>query len=181
MTIPTSSNPSVNPFDLAVPVSDRVQIKRMILTETRASRADEDRFKVGKFGLKYHHVVANVNLDRERAEVAVKVSFTVITVEDIDPELEPAVSIEATFVLIYSLDSIEGIENDNLAAFGVTNAVYNAWPYWREFVQSTAVRMGLPALVVPVFRFSKPKAAESTTPKDGSVTEDSSTSSQAEP
>lgn len=29
-------------------------------------------------------------------------------------------------------------------------AVMNSWPYWREFVQSMVVRMGLPAFPVPI-------------------------------
>ena len=39
-------------------------------------------------------------------------------------------------------------------AFADFNATFNAWPYWREFVQSTATRFGMdpvtiPALLVP--------------------------------
>jgi preprotein translocase subunit SecB len=49
--------------------------------------------------------------------------------------------------------SLEGLTEAHLDAFAKTNAVFNAWPYWREFVQSTTVRMGLPPLVTPVFRF----------------------------
>jgi len=37
-------------------------------------------------------------------------------------------------------------------AFARTNGIYNAWPYWREFVQNMIARMNLPPLVIPVFR-----------------------------
>ncbi len=30
------------------------------------------------------------------------------------------------------------------------NPISNAWPYWREFVQSMSARMGFPALTVPL-------------------------------
>lgn len=39
-----------------------------------------------------------------------------------------------------------------LRAFARTNALFNVWPYWREFVQSMASRAGLPPLVVPLLQ-----------------------------
>lgn len=39
-----------------------------------------------------------------------------------------------------------------LDEFAKVNGVFNAWPYWREFVQNTLVRMGLPPLALPLYR-----------------------------
>ena len=39
-----------------------------------------------------------------------------------------------------------------IEAFANTDAVYHAWPYWREFVQSSMARMGLPPIMIPLFR-----------------------------
>jgi preprotein translocase subunit SecB len=30
------------------------------------------------------------------------------------------------------------------------NGIYNIWPYWREYVQTTTSRLGLPPLTLPV-------------------------------
>jgi hypothetical protein len=38
----------------------------------------------------------------------------------------------------------------DVRAFAEFNATFNAWPFWREFVQSMTARMGLPAVVVPL-------------------------------
>jgi|GEM_PF-1005178 hypothetical protein len=38
--------------------------------------------------------------------------------------------------------------------------VSNAWPYWREFVQSMSARMGFPALTVPLLEIVLRKPAE---------------------
>jgi hypothetical protein len=39
-----------------------------------------------------------------------------------------------------------------IAAFHNGNAVFNCWPYFREFIQSTTVRMSLPPATVPFLR-----------------------------
>ena len=65
---------------------------------------------------------------------------------------EPLVSIETSFELQYRLPEGFRVDPDTLTTFAETNGVYNAWPYWREFVQSTFARMGLPPVVLPVLR-----------------------------
>lgn len=68
-----------------------------------------------------------------------------------DDEPLPDVGVAAVFELTYSLKSSEGLVQSDLAAFAAQNAVFNAWPYWRELAHSTTVRMGLRnPLVVPV-------------------------------
>ena len=64
-------------------------------------------------------------------------------------------SIRATFFLLYSIDNKEGLDDKVLGSFATLNGTYNAWPYWREFVQSVTSRMGLPPLIVPVFRLPR--------------------------
>lgn len=62
------------------------------------------------------------------------------------------VSIETRFELQYRLPEGFQADPETLTAFAETNGIYNAWPYWREFVQSMFVRMGLPPLVLPLLR-----------------------------
>jgi hypothetical protein len=66
------------------------------------------------------------------------------------------ITVDATFVLTYALENFDGIRKSGYQQFADLNGVYNAWPYWREFVQTTITRMGLPALVLPVFRIVEP-------------------------
>lgn len=47
------------------------------------------------------------------------------------------------------------IDADILKDFGKANALYHVWPYWREYVQSTMVRLKLPAISIPMFRLPK--------------------------
>jgi len=77
----------------------------------------------------------------------------------------PDLFIEAHFLLVYKLTSATGLEPENLQAFADLNGRFNAWPYWREFVQTMTTRMGLPALTVPSLKIT---GAE----KPGSATAD---------
>lgn len=71
------------------------------------------------------------------------------TVEDDSPKV--LYEIEATFVADYS--SSENIEDkEAINDFGHRYVGYHVWPYWREFVQSSLQRSGLPTIVIPQYR-----------------------------
>ena len=73
--------------------------------------------------------------------------------EDGQPAAEPASKFRAVFELRYRLPD-GSFSDETLKQFAGTNAVFNAWPYWREFVQSSSLRTGLPAIVMPTFRIA---------------------------
>jgi hypothetical protein len=77
-------------------------------------------------------------------------------VQEQDPT-KRVVDLSAGLELSYRLSKEVELTPQQLRAFGKVNALYNAWPYWRELVQTTVARMGLPRLVVPVFRVARPK------------------------
>lgn len=54
----------------------------------------------------------------------------------------PDVGLSAAYDLTYALDEAEGLRHEDLQEFARVNAVFNAWPYWRELVDSTTRRMG---------------------------------------
>jgi preprotein translocase subunit SecB len=58
--------------------------------------------------------------------------------------------INARFGLTYKIKSIKDITDEQVKIVGQTLGLNNAWPYWREFVQSTIGRMGLPPLLLPL-------------------------------
>lgn len=71
------------------------------------------------------------------------------------PDDEPDdVEVAARFILEYEFE--REIEEGDVQHFCAFNATFNAWPYWREFVQSATSRMGVfPNLTIPVFRVQK--------------------------
>jgi hypothetical protein len=64
--------------------------------------------------------------------------------------LSTAVVISARFVAVYTLRDSASMSAEQIDVFGRVNSIYNCWPYWREFVQASTVRMGLPSLVLPL-------------------------------
>lgn len=69
-------------------------------------------------------------------------------------EEELQAEIRSTFELSYRLSGGETFSPEELQVFAQVNAVFNAWPYWREFVQASLARVSMPVLTVPVFRLS---------------------------
>lgn len=67
--------------------------------------------------------------------------------------------IEATFVVRYAVISQEEPTEEMLAAFN-DNAVHHMWPYWREFLQATTMRLRVPPVVLPM-RVVAPSAVSS--------------------
>jgi hypothetical protein len=65
---------------------------------------------------------------------------------------KPLLVIAATFIAEYEMAEGFHPSDENLNAFVNTNAVFNCWPYWREYVHSTTARMNLPPLTLPFFR-----------------------------
>ena len=45
----------------------------------------------------------------------------------------------------------EELDSDCLEEFGNANALYHIWPYWRELIQNTCSRFGLPHMALPMF------------------------------
>ena len=52
----------------------------------------------------------------------------------------------------YEIPNIEEPTLAQIRAFAKSNGMLNIWPYWRECVQSTVLRAGLPPLTLPLFR-----------------------------
>ena len=111
----------------------------------------------------------NVNIGATETHIedevlAVRVPFrlTVVRGSDMPSDPEPddgdssptvLLSVDAAFMLTYSMATgDEEIDESAVTAFASTNAVFNAWPYWREYVGTSISRATYPHLVVPVLR-----------------------------
>jgi hypothetical protein len=135
-------------MDLAAPVSQRVEVLQILLAESMTRRGSiRDRLPA-KLEMS---VNVETKADKEQKVILIRPRFTLTAKYD-EADGEELLRIEAVFVLRYRIPSFDGLRSKNIEAFGKLNGLYNAWPYWREFVQSTTVRMGLPALTIPVYR-----------------------------
>ncbi len=79
------------------------------------------------------------------------------------------IHIKADFVLRYLLGGAEesSLPEEAIDRFARINGVYNAWPYWREFVQNCTMRTELPPLTLPVLNISGAVALAGFAPEQG--------------
>jgi hypothetical protein len=68
----------------------------------------------------------------------------------------PPYSLVARFRLLYTVKSEARLKRSDIEQFAHWNAVFNAWPYWREYLSSTINRAQLPQFVAPVMRVPAP-------------------------
>jgi hypothetical protein len=144
---------SENPLVLASIVAEQVEIDAVILAESRTKRTSTFGSAGEKIGFKYEIQSVGFGKDVELKKFYAVPSFSMKSMIGNEEDKEQNLFIEATFVLSYGLQSFDGIEDKHLQAYATTNGVFNAWPYWREFVQNTTARMGIGPIAVPVFRF----------------------------
>ena len=60
--------------------------------------------------------------------------------------------LKASYQIVYDLEDAATYPEDALEHFAELNGPYNAWPYWRELVQTVTGRVGVDSTVIPVFR-----------------------------
>jgi hypothetical protein len=86
------------------------------------------------------------------SRIAITSTFLLRILPDDGP---PVVDLRATaeLVCVKKADSDE-VSDSDIAEFALVNAPFNAWAYWREFVQSSLTRLNLPAFPIPLFRVS---------------------------
>jgi hypothetical protein len=79
--------------------------------------------------------------------------FECVITESADTEdLEPIAKFECSLAATYHLADDFIPSEVELAAFHKANVIFNCWPYFREFVQSSACRMNIPPPPVPFVR-----------------------------
>ena len=70
--------------------------------------------------------------------------------KDESPDREYAVEIEAEFVAEYIM--AKQLSNECIDEFALSNASFHVWPYWREFLMSQCMRLGMSKIAVPTFQ-----------------------------
>ena len=154
---------AADPLALATVVSDHVRILDVRVVELKAAMTakvgSDDTSGTLRGEHRIEEVAYEVDRGRDLIVVSPRFSFRAHDSEADDPG--PLLEIDCRFGLEYGAPGAGDFEAANLEAFANTNGVFNAWPYWRELVQNTAARMGVPGIVLPVFRLGgseKPSA-----------------------
>lgn len=87
------------------------------------------------------------------SKLLVRVNFRFEAHATSDVESDRRVTdIDAEFLVVYRTNDASAFPADALRHFAGLNGTYNAWPYWRELVQSMTARAGMSGITVPVFK-----------------------------
>jgi len=76
--------------------------------------------------------------------------FTFVGLSPKDETGGTVVDVQAAFALRYALTQDTPREQVHVEAFARVNGLFNAWPYWREFLQSTLTRFDIPPFPLPL-------------------------------
>jgi len=133
-------------------VSDRIQLRDVRLIRSKCEQTPESAVSKKTFDINYS---TEVQANRKSGYIIVIAKFHFEAFAESKTQ-KPVVLIEASFLLAYKIENFEGLTQKGFEQFANLNGIYNAWPYWREFVQNAIVRMGLPSLSIPVFRIVEP-------------------------
>ena len=128
-----------------------VQLRDIRLVEAGASTSVRSAKEAGeiKFEVATSANVKGYNKDEGIFWVLAQINTRLIPFE---PERDAVVSVSAAFEITYSLPKELRVSQKQLNTFARINGVFNAWPYWREFVQNMVTRTNLPVVTLPLFR-----------------------------
>jgi hypothetical protein len=141
-----------NLLTLALSLAPKVEIDsvRLLASTIKSSLGDNP------FSLQVEYTFGAKTLAiPETSKILVNTRLAVCAKSNGDTPDNMRLRITADFSLDYTVKSLDGISDDVLNAFGKVNGIHNVWPYWREYVQSTVGRLGLPPLVLPILTGSK--------------------------
>ena len=112
----TERNPSANPFKLAIPVAERVQILNVYVLESFFQRPYYiDGASNRSANLKIHQTYGSDGVDvrQDPLQIAVKLSFALETVREAEL-IDSQILVKVKFVLLYSIDTMDGIDIQTL-------------------------------------------------------------------
>ncbi len=135
-------------------VAQKAGLQEISLIDAKVSR-DPKVMTAGTLSLK--HKCSTKILSSEKDALPILCNFGVIAFSGKSPD-KIVMSIEASFCTYYVLKPIEEFNPTDIKHFAKINPIYNAWAYWREFVQNMTTRMGFPPLTIPLLKIIPKKS-----------------------
>lgn len=134
-------------IEMALMVSGQVQLKKVKVLECSARLIE-----FPKDGTNDYQVTASTHAQPDRDENVLLV-FINMGLHAVTENGDALAKITSEFLLMYGLDKWDGLTDEHFRHFADHNGVFNAWPYWREMVQSMTSRLEIPPLTLPTHRF----------------------------
>lgn len=136
-----------------LPIARAVTLQSVSCREISARRTIKQRAIPAEVHCMMSHEATGMR-DFETNEIHVLLRFSFQAAAEKTQPAERIAEISATLSLRYALpeEELKRFSPEEVQVFAESNGVYNAWPYWRELLQSASARLGLPAVIAPVFR-----------------------------
>lgn len=128
----------------------RLQIQSICLLKLDVERPESD--PLGEWTLELNYK-AKGRHDGPTVTALVEMSLTARPAEAAGDAT--SFRIASTFRIVYLLAPGPQVGDDEAQRVADTNGVFNAWPYFRELLQSTLARCGLPAVLLPLARIGE--------------------------
>lgn len=97
--------------------------------------------------------IADQTVVRNGKVLQVAMRFEFIAPSPIPDEASKRVELHARMRLEYdAVESRGEVDDASADVFARVNGIYNAWPYLREYVQASLMRLGLPSFELPLLR-----------------------------
>jgi hypothetical protein len=147
-----------------------VRLRRSRMAGQTLEEAPEGPIRV-KFTLKSRSATAPKGKLRVEVDFRMAGEIEAQAAERQASKKQTVASVDCTYVVDYQLREGFVPSAKQVKAFKDGNVIFNCWPYFREYLQESVQRMGLPPLTAPFLRVQPklPKAAEG---KPGKVSTD---------
>ncbi len=136
-------------------VGARVRIETLELVGAEFSRSDTDPLGSDPDSRipKSSGIRVEWNSSTDTRRLGCVITFATV----FDDQNNKPYNVAASYRLIYTIPDKDPLPADtDVETFMHWNAVFNAWPYWREYLASTVNRAGLPRFVLPIARMPLP-------------------------
>ncbi len=146
---------SVDEAKACLRLVNQTEMDHICLTESRAKCLNSvDGALKSKLSVTLRFKALTHKLDGPKFRVRTGFEFKIVSDEE-DPK--DFVKIYCAFEAHYRVAENYQPTMDELNAFRKANAVFNSWPFFREYIQSTVSRMGFPPPPVPFLRLQPRK------------------------
>jgi hypothetical protein len=144
---------SVSLQELASPVAAVVNLVAVFAQEFSPIRAASGIPSPDKTALDMVVKVDNVEQADDDGMLTVGILFVLRAYEATEKahQEQPRLEIKCKMIVMYHLPSFDGLSKESIVAFAKTSGVFSAWPYWREFVHSSSLRMSVDPIVLPTY------------------------------
>jgi hypothetical protein len=141
---------------------DHCEMDAITLQSCVASRAKAGAQFIEPFAVK--PALSNIASSLQGEQFVVEVSFEYTAWDSSEPS-ERLFKIDCTFEVCYRLRDSYAPTDEEKSSFSKGTAVFNCWPYAREFLRDITARLGHQTPALPLLRITPKKAEHASTAK----------------